>query len=170
MKTKIDYADFKSLWQVAYRYSDSRGLIDKQLREDFAQEYCLAVWLGKHNSLRFQYANFMRKIYGRIDEFATDGPKKKSLALRSMKTLKNNQIYHLENNNPLDILEDKLIKKSLLEKISSLPKNKRLTIFLHYFCNVSLLEISKRLKLCHSRISQIHNEALRDLRENLIDN
>lgn len=69
-------------------YGRAHGLYDEQMREDFAQDYCLAVWLGQSKSLRMQLVNFYRKTFGRTDKFASEGAKARSFALRTMKSYK----------------------------------------------------------------------------------
>lgn len=74
---------FAQLRQTAMNYAKWKCTRDYQLREDFAQEYCLAVWRGQTDRLDFQYANFYRKYFGRNDKKGTEDEKAKSLALRN---------------------------------------------------------------------------------------
>lgn len=59
--------DYKKLHKRAMTYAKFR-LFDEQIREDFAQEYCLAVFAGKSRILKFAYIDFLRKYYGRKDD------------------------------------------------------------------------------------------------------
>jgi hypothetical protein len=79
---------FAKLRQIAMNYAKQRFARDLQLREDFAQEYCLAVWQGKTDRLDYQYANFYRKYFGRNDKYATEDEKAKSLALKNTMSYK----------------------------------------------------------------------------------
>lgn len=87
-RKKVDYTDFKDLRDMAMRYARVHGLWDEQLCEDFGQEYCLAVWLGQHNSLSIQFANFLRKYYGRTDRFGSESSRAKAFALQNMEPYK----------------------------------------------------------------------------------
>lgn len=79
-----DYSDFKALRSFAMDYAYYRGVQNEQTREDFAQEYCLAVWLGQSRDVRIQLTNFMRGLYGRNDKHARPGQLAKSYALMTM--------------------------------------------------------------------------------------
>ena len=76
--------DFKSMRIQAMKYAEHHKMSNEEMREEFAQEYCLAVWLGKHNSLLYHFVDFLRKQYGRNDRFATEGSLAKSFALKNM--------------------------------------------------------------------------------------
>ena len=84
MPKKIDYTDFKFLFRSAYDYAGSRGMWRPEIREEFAQEYCLAVFLGKIRDLRFQYVDFLRDLYGRSDSHGTPKSIARSKAERGM--------------------------------------------------------------------------------------
>lgn len=77
----INKTRFNQLKRVAINYA---YWMDYQLREDFAQEYCIAVWEGKTDSLEYQFANFCRKYYGRNDKYAHEKQKAKSLAMQGI--------------------------------------------------------------------------------------
>ncbi|MDD3050762.1 MAG: FliA/WhiG family RNA polymerase sigma factor [Candidatus Cloacimonetes bacterium] len=57
-----------------------------------------------------------------------------------------------------------LIKKRIIEAISSLPEKEKLVISLYYYEELNLKEIAAVLNVTESRVSQIHSSAITKLR------
>lgn len=68
---------------------------------------------------------------------------------------------------PDDYVEDKEMKAILAELIEKLPEREKKVIFLYYFEELTLKEISKVLEVSESRVSQLHTKAVSRLRANL---
>ncbi len=68
---------------------------------------------------------------------------------------------------PDDYVEDKEMKQTLGELIEKLPEREKKVIFLYYFEELTLKEISKILEVSESRVSQLHTKAVSRLRANL---
>lgn len=68
----------------AKAYSYSKGLYNKELQEDFAQEVLLYLLQGRKLKWKNFYADFLRKLYGRTDRYGTPASRAKSFALRTM--------------------------------------------------------------------------------------
>ncbi|WP_054738661.1 FliA/WhiG family RNA polymerase sigma factor [Cellulosilyticum ruminicola] len=68
---------------------------------------------------------------------------------------------------PDDYVEDKEMKETLAELIEKLPERERKVIFLYYFEELTLKEISKVLEVSESRVSQLHTKAVSRLRASL---
>lgn len=70
----------------------------------------------------------------------------------------------VDNENPFSILADREMKTKLLEAIKSLPKQEQIVLSLYYSEELTMKEIGKVLSLTESRVSQIHTQAVIDLR------
>ncbi len=68
---------------------------------------------------------------------------------------------------PEQQLENKELKKMLAEGIKSLSEKQRQVITLYYYEELTLKEISKILGVSESRVSQIHSNAVRNLKMKL---
>ena len=70
-----------------------------------------------------------------------------------------------------DTTLEKIERQALLEKVSEvleeLKEREQLVVQLYYYEELSLKEISEILNISESRISQIHKNLLRKLRERL---
>lgn len=64
-------------------------------------------------------------------------------------------------------LEEKEMKKALADLIASLPEREKQVVFLYYFEEFTLKEISGVLGVSESRISQMHTKAVSRLRAKL---
>jgi len=62
------------------------------------------------------------------------------------------------------LLDDKTIRESLMKTIESLPERDQLVLSLYYFEQLNLKEIGKVLNITESRVSQVHQQALTQLR------
>lgn len=83
---------------------------------------------------------------------------------------KENIKRYLIDNEPEDALTLtglKEIKEAIADAIEALPEKKRLVISLYYQDELTMKEIGKVLGYTESRVSQIHSEAVRLLRESL---
>jgi RNA polymerase sigma factor for flagellar operon FliA len=65
---------------------------------------------------------------------------------------------------PVEETEKKEIKKSLIEAIKKLNERDRLIITLYYYEHLSYKEISDTLNISVSRVSQIHNRVISQLK------
>ena len=68
-----------------------------------------------------------------------------------------------------DILENEK-QKFLVECISKLKENKRIVLTLYYFENLNFKEIGQVLGVSESRISQIHSETIKELKNKMKQN
>ncbi len=68
---------------------------------------------------------------------------------------------------PETYIEEKEVKEKLTELIGSLPDREKQVIFLYYFEELTLKEISAVLTVSESRISQLHTKAVSRLRAKL---
>jgi len=71
--------------------------------------------------------------------------------------------------NPLNGVEQDLLKQSLARAISQLPERERLVLALYYDEELNLKEIGQIIGVSESRVSQIHSQAALRLRANLED-
>lgn len=72
----------RALRLLAIKYASAHGTRCQARAEDFAQEYLLAIWQGGHTSLRLQYTNYLRALYGRTGKWGSAHSKAKSEAER----------------------------------------------------------------------------------------
>lgn len=79
------------------------------------------------------------------------------------------QYNALEGNNILENLEHEELIKLIKRTLSSLSKREQQIIQLYYFEELSLAEISDILDITSSRISQIHKEVIKKIRNQLGD-
>lgn len=86
MTQKKTYTDdeFRTMRRIAIGFAMKRTTFNEQTAEDFAQEYCLAVWRGKCKDMRVQLIDFLRKHFGRTDRKGSKNSRAKSYALRYM--------------------------------------------------------------------------------------
>lgn len=68
---------------------------------------------------------------------------------------------------PDDYVEEKEVKDTLARLIENLPEREKKVIFLYYFEELTLKEISKVLEVSESRVSQLHTKAVSRLRANM---
>ena len=69
--------------------------------------------------------------------------------------------------NPVEIAENKEIKKILAKAVEELPEKERLVISLFYYHDLNNKEIARVLELSDARVSQIHAKAIFRLRGKL---
>lgn len=72
-----------------------------------------------------------------------------------------------EGINPLSVLRRQEFKAIIAQAIEYLPEKERLVIFLYYYDDLTMKEISEVLRLTESRISQLHTKAVLRLRGKL---
>ena len=80
---------------------------------------------------------------------------------------KNNLLDYLVNGNDKDVLEltrIKEIEKSIAKAIERLSEKEKLVVSLYYWDELTMKEIGKVLSLTESRVSQIHSQAIINLR------
>lgn len=146
--------DYKALRRLALNYAYGRGMRDEELREDFAQEYCLAIFEGKHRDLKIQYCNFCRKYFGRNDKFATRKDLERSLSFQNSIPIE----YVAKNlSHDDDTLLRMIEKEELEETIARLFKyfpQEGLVVRL-ILEGLSQSEIGLRMDICQSRVSQL---------------
>ncbi|MCL5256760.1 MAG: FliA/WhiG family RNA polymerase sigma factor [Chloroflexi bacterium] len=71
--------------------------------------------------------------------------------------------------NPAQILENAELRSALTDAINSLPQRERLVIYLYYFEELTLREISQVLDVSESRVCQLHARSVLRLRSALQD-
>jgi len=71
-----------------------------------------------------------------------------------------------EDNNPLSIYEEERESDTLNECVKLISANERLVIHGHYHQHLSFTEISELMGISKSRISQLHAQALKNIRKN----
>jgi RNA polymerase sigma factor for flagellar operon FliA len=69
---------------------------------------------------------------------------------------------------PFEHVRDQETRQLLREAVERLPERDRLVIALYYYEGLKVSEIAKVLDLSEGRISQIHSEVLRQLRNTLV--
>lgn len=69
---------------------------------------------------------------------------------------------------PFEHLRDQETRRILRDAINHLPERERLVIALYYYEGLKFAEIAKVLELSEGRISQIHSDVLRQLRNKLV--
>ncbi len=72
-----------------------------------------------------------------------------------------------QNDNPLDMMERKEIKKLIIELINRLPVQEKLVIALYYYEELTLKEIGKVLDISESRVSQIHTKIIMSMKNHI---
>lgn len=70
-------------------------------------------------------------------------------------------------NNPLSQLNLKSVKDTVTMAIEDLPEKQRLVLSLYYYEDLNLKEIGQVLQVTESRVSQLHAQAIRKLRNKL---
>jgi RNA polymerase sigma factor FliA len=71
--------------------------------------------------------------------------------------------------NPLKNIENRELKKVLLDVIDVLPEQEKLVISLYYYEELTLREIGQVMNITESRVSQIHTKAVSNLKYKLVD-
>lgn len=66
--------------------------------------------------------------------------------------------------NPEEIIEKKRVRSILKESISCLPENEKKILFLYYYEDLTLKEISAVLGISESRVCQLHSQLIIKLR------
>ncbi len=72
-----------------------------------------------------------------------------------------------DGHNPLDILVDASLRKSLVDAIENLPPREKLVMGMHYEQEMNLREIGEVLGVSESRVCQLHTQAIARLRSRL---
>ncbi len=65
---------------------------------------------------------------------------------------------------PLEAMEEKEVQKIIARKIKSLPYPQNVVLAEYYFEERKMKDIAKDMKVTESRVSQIHSQAIRDIR------
>ncbi|MBI4042596.1 MAG: FliA/WhiG family RNA polymerase sigma factor [Deltaproteobacteria bacterium] len=68
---------------------------------------------------------------------------------------------------PLHSLNDKDLKKMLVQAIEDLPENQRLVLALYYYEDINLKDIGRVLEVTESRVSQLHTQAINAVRRRI---
>jgi len=71
--------------------------------------------------------------------------------------------------NPVEIAENREVRRLLARAISTLPDRERTVVSLYYYEGLTLAEIGQVLGVTESRVSQIHTKAVLQLRAKLSD-
>lgn len=72
-----------------------------------------------------------------------------------------------EDQDPLELLNLRDLKKALTRALTELPEKERLVLSLYYFEELTMKEVGNVLNLTESRISQLHTQAILRLRGKL---
>ncbi len=67
-------------------------------------------------------------------------------------------------NNPFHFLETQNIKKIMVDAISALPERQKMVLSLYYYEDINLRKIGQLLKVTESRVSQLHAQAIKNLK------
>lgn len=141
---KLDNTKFKALRLKAIRYAKFRRASD-ELAQDFAQEYCLAVWKGQTDKLLYQWANFVRRELGR---------KGKRLVYFDPHI---DTIVNVNFDRRLQIIE----MRDCIAKLEDKKFRILLTLILH---DVTQVQIAEIFGVHETRISQMYKKALAQLK------
>lgn len=76
----------------------------------------------------------------------------------------------IKSPNPEKIIEKKEVRKILKENISNLPENEKKILFLYYYEDLTLKEISAVLDISESRVCQLHSQIIIKLRAKIKEN
>ncbi|GAA5183952.1 RNA polymerase sigma factor FliA [Niveibacterium umoris] len=68
---------------------------------------------------------------------------------------------------PLDVLEDKTMRESLVKAIDDLPEREKMVMGLYYEEDLNLREIGEVLGVSESRVCQLHSQAIARLRSRI---
>ncbi|MBN2539065.1 MAG: FliA/WhiG family RNA polymerase sigma factor [Deltaproteobacteria bacterium] len=79
----------------------------------------------------------------------------------------NDLLEKIDQNNPFLLLENRELKRVLVDSINSLPGNERMVLSLYYYEELTLKEVGAIMALTESRICQIHSQAIMRLRGRL---
>ncbi|MBA0051824.1 RNA polymerase sigma factor WhiG [Streptomyces sp. AJS327] len=71
--------------------------------------------------------------------------------------------------NPVEIAEDRELKRLLARAINTLPSREKTVVTLYYYEQLTLAEIGQVLGVTESRVSQIHTKSVLQLRAKLAD-
>lgn len=74
-----------------------------------------------------------------------------------------------ESLNPDTLAEKEEIRTTIVETLKSLPEKEKQVLILYYYEDLTLKEIGAVLSVTESRVSQLHTQAIRDLRHKLDD-
>lgn len=72
-----------------------------------------------------------------------------------------------QRENPLQQLLDSNLRQRVMEAIETLPEREKLVLTLYYQEELNLKEIGAVLEVGESRVSQLHNQAIKRLRTKL---
>jgi len=82
-----------------------------------------------------------------------------------------NNLYEVVEDNSIDTYEEEIerqeMKSLLLTAINKLPEKSRLAITLYYYEKLNFKEIAEILNISESRVSQIHSQTIRNLKNNM---
>ncbi len=82
-----------------------------------------------------------------------------------------NNLYDVVEDNSIETYEDQIerqeMKSLLLSAINKLPEKSRLAITLYYYEKLNFKEIAEVLHISESRVSQIHSQTIRNLKNNI---
>ena len=70
---------------------------------------------------------------------------------------------------PLNLLEDKNLKQTLVSEIERLPEREKLMMALYYEKELNLREIGEVMGVTESRVCQLHSQAIARLRSQVMD-
>ncbi len=142
--------DYKALRLRAISYAHFRGMQSPEHCEDFAQDYCLAVFEGKQRSLAKCFTDYMRKVGGRIYK----------KGVKHAKYFSNLDYEELQNISdsplmapPIDPIR-KVQYRELRSALTHLNAREMLVASLH-LRGFNQPEIAERMGLSASRISQV---------------
>lgn len=80
-------------------------------------------------------------------------------------------LYDVIEDDSIDSYEDQIerqeMKSLLLSAINKLPEKSRLAITLYYYEKLNFKEIAEVLNISESRVSQIHSQTIRNLKNNI---
>lgn len=74
-----------------------------------------------------------------------------------------------DKTNPEYLAERAEIQKEIVKALKNLPEKEQQVLILYYYAKMTLKEIGKTLEVSESRVSQIHNKAIQDLRYSLAE-
>lgn len=155
----MDQENYKALRKRALSYARFRGMQSEELCEDFAQEYCLAIFEGHTRILPFQFANFMRKIGGRF----YDGKKQdKHFVNLQYEELDENTVFSLTMAPPVDPIRE--VQYSELRSSLALLNARELLVASFYLRGFSQKEIAYKMGYDPTRICQIIRDICAKLR------
>jgi DNA-directed RNA polymerase specialized sigma24 family protein len=148
--------NWKALRQRAISYAYFRGMTSNELCEDFGQEYCLAILEGQIPSLNIQFANYMRKQGGRLQNGSR--PPKHYVNLRY------EELNEDTTKAPIfDVIRK--IQHSELKALLKYLNAQQLLVVSLWLRGFNQAKIAQKMGLHQSRISQIMTGIILKLRK-----